>query len=316
MKINIYDLYISFCKNDIKIFEKIIKKVIEYHNGNPIIIIHFIFNKDDKIYNIKTLKEDIPCEIILIQDNQYSRTHLYIRDLTDIVTIFLQLQSEKGKNVFIYSGHSDGLILGYKHIYFISMDDFSEIILGVLGKKCDLVWGDACLMGNISSLHSLKNATKYLIASPMYYNYDSVLELKNLYRYREDDSMFDYSKRMIDEYMRNQRKKFIYKYFMVNIVLYEMNLYVSKLVNIIMKHKDRFEYDLCSMSKRDYYYLDILCALKQIDSKDKKKVKNYLDKIILYKKQYDIGNNLDSKLLIILREPYSHLEYDNPLFFK
>ena len=103
---------------------------------------------------------------------------------------------------------------------------------------------------------------------------------------------------------------------MVNIVLYEMNSYINKMINIIMKYKNQFEYDLCSMSKKDYYYVDILCGLNRIDSNEKDKVKNYLDKIIKYKKQYDIGNNLDSKLLIILREPYLHLEYDNISFFK
>jgi hypothetical protein len=316
MKLNIFDLYISFCKNDVKIFEKIIKKVIEYHNGNPIIIIHFIFNKEDKVYNIKKMNQTIPCELIMIRDNICSRMNLFIETLEDIIDLFKINISNKGKNIFIYSGHSDGLILGHKHVYFISMDDFREIVVSVLGKKCDLIWGDACLMGNIGTLNSLRDATKYLIASPMYYNYDSVLELKNLYRFpekKDTDRLITYGKNMIDEYMKIQRKKFIYKYFMVNIVFYEMNSYVDKLVNIVLNHKDKFEYDLCSINKRDYYYVDILCVAKNINEN---KIKDYLDKIIKYKKQYDIGNNLDSKLLIILREPYPHLEYDNISFFK
>jgi hypothetical protein len=148
----------------------------------------------------------------------------------------------------------------------------------------------------------------------MYYNYESVFELKNLYRYPNQkgsykNKMISYGKKIINEYMKIQKEKFTSKDFMVNIVFYQMNQYVSKLVDIVLKHKDQFEYHPCSMSKSDYYYTDILCSMKQLDSKLHRKAKKYLDRIICDKKQYDIGNNLDSKLLIILKEPYSYWNY-------
>jgi hypothetical protein len=90
--------------------------------------------------------------------------------MKDIIDLYKMLSdvdhndSPVPPNVFIYSGHSDGLIFGHKRIYFISMNDFAEIIIGVLGKKCDMVWCDTCLSGNISSLNSLKDATRYFIS--------------------------------------------------------------------------------------------------------------------------------------------------------
>jgi hypothetical protein len=317
---NIFGLYISFSQSEKKSFEKTLQKVIEYQNGNHIVIIHFVFDHDDKIDHIRNVSKKIPCELILIKDNNCIRLDTYIHSIKDIIGLYKVLNSSNHfPNIFIYSGHSDGLILGHKRIYFLSMDDFAEIIMGVLHKKCDLVWCDTCLSGNISSLNSLKDVTRYFIASPMYYNYDSVLELKNLYRYpdqKRNTRMISYGKRIINEYMKIQRKKFTSTNFMVNIVFYEMNRYVSKLIDIILQNKNKIEYNICSISKSDYYYIDILCSLKQLDFKLYNKVKKYLDQIIVYKKQLDLGNNLDSKLLIILREPYLYFDYDNDLFFK
>jgi hypothetical protein len=320
---NIFGLYISYNQSERKYFEKILDKILKNYNDNRILLIHFTFHNNDKVAHIRTLTKKIPCEVIMIKDGVYIRSNTYIHKIKDIINLYKMLShTPESPNVFIYSGHSDGLILGHKRIYFISMDDFSEIVLGALGKKSDLIWCDSCLSGNISSLNSLKETTRYFIASPMYYNFDpSVLETKNLYQFAKQkgsnkNKIISYGKKIINEYMRIQKENFNSRDFMVNIVFYEMNQYVPKLVDLVLKHKDQFEFNHCGMSKSKYYYMDILCSMKHLDTKLYQKTKKYLDQIICYKKQYDLGENLDSKLLIILREPYLYWNYDNDLFFK
>jgi hypothetical protein len=317
MGINIYNLYISF-NNDIKIFNIIMDKMVKYQKNNNIIVIHLIFKPTDKIYNIKNYNKKINCEIIHLNNNNYSRYNTEIETLEDIIKIFKK-NNKKGKNIFIYSGHSDGLLFVHKNINFLSLSEFAYIIKKVLGKKCDLIIGDACLMGNISALNIFKDYTKYMVASPTYYNYESMLEMKKLYKLpnkKEGEKlMITYIKKIMDEYIRNAKIKFKAKDFMAHIVLYEMNNNIDKLTNLLLKYKDKFEYHKCAIYKKDFYYLDIICELKDKVPEKVKEAKKYINNIVKYNRYYDIGNNLYSKLIMILRKPYLKFDYDIDIFF-
>jgi hypothetical protein len=60
---NIFGLYISCSQSERKSFEGILDKIIKYHKGNRILLIHFIFHNNDKIDHIRNLSRKIPCVI-------------------------------------------------------------------------------------------------------------------------------------------------------------------------------------------------------------------------------------------------------------
>jgi hypothetical protein len=318
MGINIYDLYISFNKNDMKIFNMIMNKILKYQKGNNIMIIHIMFNKSDRIYNIKNYKKKLNCEIHHLYDNNYFTNNIEIDSIEDIIRIFKK-NNKPGKNVFMYSGHSDGLLFVNKHIYFISLKEFGYIIKKVLGKKCDLIIGDACLMGNISALNIFKDYTKYMLASPTYYNYESMLEMKKLYKLPnkkdEEKLIITYIKKLMNEYITVEKNKFKAKNFMAHVVLYEMNDNIDKLTNLLLKYKNKFKYHNCAIYKKDFYYLDIICELKDKVPEKVEEAEKYINNIVKYNKYYDIGNNIYGKLIMILRKPYIKFDYDSDIFF-
>jgi hypothetical protein len=291
-----------------------------------------MFDQNDKIYNIENYPFDIQGEVIWIQNNPSDLYSIpfHFRSINDIIQFF-KLNRHSGKNIFIYSGHSDGLLFGDKHIYVLNLQDFREIILKTLGKKCDLIICDACLLGNINALETFKDTTRYIISSPNYYNYDSFLELKSLYL--PPDDLYNFCKRIIDEYMEVQKKNFKSKTFMISIGLYKMNSYLDKLIEIVHKYKDQFK-NTCILNKKDDYYLDIGCEMNLVKDpedfvrlnhvsedtshhiKDKKLFDQYLQKILVYERHYKISNQRNNKLLIILKKPYDYLEYPENKFFR
>jgi hypothetical protein len=292
--------------------------MIQYQKGNNIMVIHIIFKKSDKIYNIKNYKKRLNCEVINFYDNKYFRDNIEIGSIEDIIKIFKK-NNGPGKNVFMYSGHSDGLLFVHKHIYFLSLKEFGYIIRKVLGKKCDLIIGDACLIGNISALNIFKDYTKYMLASPTYYNYESMLEMKRLYKLPnkkdEEKIMITYCKKLMDEYIKVEKNKFKAKDFMAHTVLYEMNNNIDKLTNLLLKYKNKFEYHTCAIYKKDFYYVDIICELKDKVPEKLEEAEKYINNIVKYNKYYDIGGNLYGKLIMILRKPYLKFDYDSDIFF-
>ena len=209
--LNIYNLYISFSDSDTKIFRRILRKIIrEKPVKISLIIVHLILDNNDKIEHIDNYRKEIQGEFILIRESEVIAEPIFIKSISEIVDFF-RININPGKNIFIYNGHSDGLIIGRKKAYIFLVEDFRNIILETLNKKCDLVICDACLLGNISVLDIFKDTTRFLISSPNYYNYDSILEMKNLYKYpNSKSSLINYCKRIMDEYIKLQTKSHLW----------------------------------------------------------------------------------------------------------
>jgi hypothetical protein len=295
---------------------------MKIHNDNNIKIVHIRFNINDTIDNIKYNKKILDSEIITIKNGKLFIEQTQIRSLKDIIKIFKK-NNLSSRNVFIYSGHSDGLFLIHRKIHLLSLKDYMYIIKNVLGNnKADLIYGDACLMGNIGALYIVKKYTKYFIGSPSYYDYQSVLSMEHLYKFPDEgyNRLVNYGKSIIDEYIYKLEKSFKYKSFVLNLALYEMNEDLQEFINIVKVYRKDFPYNKCAINKVDYYYVDIACAFQKMKYNDMDFINRKMNNFIKYHRYHDVGNNLISKLMIILKNPtlykYKRIEDEEQIFFK
>jgi hypothetical protein len=316
MKINIYSLYLTFNKDDIKIFYDVVKQIIINNNHQNIKILHVRFHKNDVLHTIRNNKNKLDCEYITIINGKLSITQVNIYKIHDIISLFKQNKSS-GINIFTYSGHSDGLHFIHRKIHLLSVKDFGYIIKKTLMKKADYIICDICLCGNIGFLNIVKNNTKYVIASPSYYSYLSILTMKNMYIYPKDNNIITFGKNIIKEYIKTSIKdKHIYKSFNTNLVLYEVNDKLLELIKIVKKYKNDYNMHKCKINKEDYYYIDVLCALKSVNYDDMSSIKEMYKSIIKYQKYINIGNNIVSKMIVILKKPNQFVNKDNEFFVR
>jgi ribosome-associated translation inhibitor RaiA len=94
-----------------------------------------------------------------------------------------------------------------------------------------------------------------------------------------------------------------------------MNNNIDKLTKLLIKYKNKFKYHHCAIYKKDFYYVDIICELKDKVPEKVEEAEKYINNIVKYNKYYDIGDNLYGKLIMILRKPYLHIDYDSDIFF-
>ena len=316
MKINIYSLYLTFNKDDIKIFYDVLKKIIIYNNHQNIKILHVRFHKNDVLHTIRDNKNKLDCEYITIINGKLSITQINIYKIHDIISLFKEDKSS-GINIFTYSGHSDGLHFIHRKIHLLSVKDFGYIIKKILMKKADYIICDICLCGNINFLNILKNNTKYVIASPSYFSYLSILTMKNMYIYPTDKNLITFGKNIIKEYIKISIKdKHIYKSFNTNLVLYEINDKLLELIKLVKKYKNDYNMHLCKINKDDYYYIDVLCALKSANYNNMDDVKDMFNSIVKYQKDVNIGNNIVSKMIVILKKPSRFVNKDDEFFVR
>jgi hypothetical protein len=216
---------------------------------------------------------------------------------------------EYNQNIFIYSGHSDGIIISHHRMYVMNLVDLSILIQSIKGKKFDLFIADTCLLGSINALEKLRSCTKYVLASPSYCDYLSFLQTRSLYQ--SNASMLKYIKNIVKEMITMYSKVFSEKSFMIHFCLYHLNSSLNKLIQVVQDNKKFFKIDkkdICAINGKDYYYTDLICTL----GKNNIDVSDLMEKIIIHNDYLDVGNNRYCDLILILEKPYDHFSYQDP----
>ena len=308
--INIHNIYMTYDDDERIVFYNIFTDMLKYNSNNNITVIHFRFNKTDIVDNIEYIDNPLDAEIITIKGNKLMIKQTKIKSLQNIIDIYKE-NTTYDRNVFVYSGHSDGLYLIHKKIFLLSLKNFTEIIKKSIGKKADLIIGDACLLGNISSLNTCKDAAKYMISSPGYYGYTSMLSMKSLYKFpgHGKHKLIRYGEKLIDEYIDNIKVS-------ANIILYKLhNQDLLDIINVMKQYKDKLRHYVCAINKQDYYYIDVECGLIDIGYQDFVSFQNKLDNIVKYHRYKRINESKISRLLIILKKPNKYKRESCDVFY-
>ena len=289
-----------------------------------IVIVHLDF-KYDAVYKNMKFSSKLMVANVYFNGNVH-KVNIY--NLKDLIAIFSAIPKDNYRNVFIYSGHSNGMYLSRRKIRILRIEDFCEIVNSVLGgKKADLIIFDACLCGNISCLSICYNYTKYVIADTSYGSYESVLFTKSLYNLLPvkltgpvakltgpvakltgpvDNQLIEYSKRIIKEFI------FIESHqsdtYHTNICLYEMNKHLLSLIKLTLQYKDTFYNKRCFVIEYNYYK-DLECCFEGTSV-----IKKLLKQFVIYARYHrTVSHNrhvskkknisVQSKLLILTKRP-------------
>lgn len=299
---NIYSLYISFSKQDVQVFKNIFQKVCQNIGMNNLLIFHLDLSKRNKLTIFKF-------EYAMIHDSNYKIKS--VRELVSLYQTLSKWKKEYKKNIFIYSGHFDGILIAHHRMYVMSLDDLSILIQSIKGKKMDLFVADTCLLGSINALEKLRSCTKYVLASPSYNDYLSFLETKSFYQ--SSFSIVQFAENLVKEMLKMYTKVFTEKSFMIHFCLYHLNPYLNQLIELVQDNKHLFQTDkkdICAMNGKDYYYTDLKCTL----FKNNMDVSKLIQKIIIHNDYFDIGQNRYCDLILILDKPYDHFTYQDPFF--
>lgn len=99
----------------------------------------------------------------------------------------------KGIKGIIYGGHSGGEYIGSQHNPVLPTSIFADILYKTycLNSKSvpplQFIYFESCHMGTLPWITFFEDITKYVIASPNYYDWFSVLELDSLYQLNKGD---------------------------------------------------------------------------------------------------------------------------------
>lgn len=242
---NIYNLYISFSNQDYKVFQNILQKVNQNIGINNLLIVHLDLSKRNKV------------RILKFENQQVQESFDQVQSVQELVSLFqTKWNREYKKNIFIYSGHSDGIIISHHRMYVMNLADLSILIQSIRGKIFDLFIADTCLLGSINALDKLRSCTKYVLASPSYCDYLSFLEAK--YLYQSNASILKYVKNLVKEMILMYSKVFSEKSFMIHFCLYHLNSSLDKLIQVVQDNKKLFQIEkkryLCNQWERLLLY--------------------------------------------------------------
>ena len=259
---NIYNLYVTRSRDERNYFYKTIEFIKKTTLKQiRVVIIHLDFKWDETVLNMKEFNQRMLANVYVFENNKLDTHKVIINNLNDLIGCFRSFeQIISNKNMFMYSGHSDGLYFRNKHINILRIEDFCEIIKGVLNKKADIVIFDCCLCGNINCLSICRNYCNYVIASTSYWSYMSVLDTHSIYL--DNDNTPEYCKNIVKEMINLEHiEKGV---FITDYALYEMNGYLDNFINKVLFYKDHF--DLKSSYVLDYaYYKDIECEFRELN---------------------------------------------------
>ena len=90
----------------------------------------------------------LDAKVVTFKENKTLIRPIKVSNIDDIAEIYKK-NCIYNRNIFVYSGHSDGLFLIHKKIHLFSLKNFMEIIRKSISKKADIVFGDACLLGKV-----------------------------------------------------------------------------------------------------------------------------------------------------------------------
>jgi len=313
--LNIYDLYITRSKPELDYFYKLIHFLQFVELGDTHVqLIHLDFRHNDIVPNIKFTNSEMIARIYTFSSNIKSRREVLIYNLEDLIKLYVY---RSGTNVFIYTGHSDGMYLVKKKVRILRIEDFCELVYRVNQKqKTELIIFDCCLCGNIGTLYICYPFTNYVMASTSYQSYLSVLETHNLYKFNKE-----HCKNIIKEIASLEKvDKDAYD---TDFSVYKMNEYLLEFIQLTLKYKDQFNYSK-SYVIDSAQYKDLECSFNDIGID----VTSLLNKFVLfnrYQKQNcrnrKISKKKDSsapsKLMIVLKRPIrTNLGTKSDIFLK
>jgi hypothetical protein len=292
---NIHSLYITRSKDEREYFSGLLGFMRRFSQNYKIVLIDF--NWDDVITNIKFSEQRMVANVYT-DSKDFSKV---IYNFEDLVKLF-EFKENGLSNAFVYSGHSNGVLLMKHNIRILRIEDFCELSFRTLKKKADVLIFDCCLCGNISVLNICYNYTNYIIAGSGYWSNLSILYTQSIHKKYNN----------IESFLKDSIKEFIQieestkKAFTTDIILYKMNKYVLEVIDIVKQYKFKKDGNYIIEKK---YYKDLWCALKEnID------IKSLLDKFILFRrfevnkchnkpKGYKTDYSWPSDLSIILKNP-------------
>ena len=292
--INIFNIYVTRSREERNYFKK-----IKFVNSTSFVqIIHLDFKYNQVVKNMKYFRQKM---VVTVYNKSVYQKVIY--DLDDLINLFIVPQNNN-KNIFIYTGHGNGIYLMKKNIRPLRTEDFCEIIERTV-KKADLVIYDCCLQGNIACLTITYPFAKYVIASTSYQSYISILITNNLYLF--NGNLLDYCKNVLQELaIKELHQNDTYK---TDFVLYEMNENVLKIAELVLKFKHLFNYYKSYVINYNYYK-DLHCAFKEL----KIDIDPLLNNIVKYQRYHrtkcinkavnkKANKSSGSKLMIVLKSP-------------
>ena len=300
MKLNIHSLYVTRSKDERDYFYDLLKFMIAVCKGYTKIV-HLSFNWDDVYSNLKYNDKMITAEIYTFGKEMIVEKIYTFEDLVHLFTF-----TDNGNpNLFMYSGHSNGILLMKHNIRILKIEDFGELSYRTLGKKADVVVFDCCLCGNISVLNIMLKYSKYLISSSSYWSNLSLLYTKMLYQ--EYTDFVPFLIKCILEFI--EMEKNTKNTFTTDIILYHLNDSVKELIHLVKGYL-RFFHKSTSYVIDKAYYKDLLCVFKDIGIN----IQGLLDSFILFKrfqqkkchshlKSKNADSSWPSQLSIILKNP-------------
>jgi hypothetical protein len=298
--VNIYSLYVTRSKAERDYFYKILQ-FIKKKSVNSVNLVHLDFRYDDVYHNMKYNNKLITAFVYTFGDN-VSLEKVEIYNLEDLKSLFKK-NDNLDKNVFVYSGHSDGINLKKSKIEILRIQDFCEIINNTLGgEKADLIIYDCCLCGNINCLSISRNYTKYVIAATSYWSYMSALMTKAIYT---NLNIIDYCKTIVNETINLENGGDQKEIYHTSFVIYSMNKNLDVLIDFVLKNKhliDKKENNVIN----NYYYKSLNCSFKEIN--------DLLKKIIIYQRfkkekcysrklSNKANHGIPTKMMIIIKNP-------------
>jgi len=281
-------------------------------------IVHIDFKSNQIVPNIKFQNTEMTAFVYTFEPGNRQRRQTTIYNLDNLVDVYTYLP---GTNVFVYSGHSDGMYFVKKKIRILRIEDFCELVYRVNNRqKADLMIFDCCCCANIGTLYTAYNFTKYLMASTSYQSYLSVLETQSMYK-GATGGIPKFAEGLIKEL--GSLEKIDPNAYDSAFCLYHLNEAVLQLVELTLLNKDRFNYRK-SYTIDSNKYKDLECSFMELGID----IKPLLNKIVEYtrytktdcrnrkiskKKETSTGSNLT---IILKRHIRTKLTTTADIFFK
>uniref|UniRef100_A0A6C0AYQ4 Uncharacterized protein n=1 Tax=viral metagenome TaxID=1070528 RepID=A0A6C0AYQ4_9ZZZZ len=305
MVLNIYDLYITRSKPELDYFYRLVHFLKYVELGNTTVqLVHLDFRSNSVVPNIRFNNTEMISRVYTFTNDNRSVREAVIYNLNELIKLYTY---RPGTNVFVYTGHSDGMYLVKRKVRLLRVEDFCELVSQVnKGQKADLIVFDCCLCGNIGTLYVCSSYTKYVLASTSYQSFLSILETNNTYKWPGDIKV--YTKNIIKEIGSFEKiEKDAYD---SNYSLYSMNEYLLQLIQLVLRYKEQFNYSK-SYVIDSAQYKDIECAFQDLGID----VTPLLNKIVVFNRYPDKpkcvnrkiskkkDQSIPSKLMIVLKRP-------------
>jgi len=298
---NVYDLYITRSTHELKYFDKILH-LLNFSEPHYVQIVHLDFPSKAVVPNIKFYNTKMIASVYTFSKSEKTKKQFIIYNLEDLIKLYT---FRPGPNVFVYSGHSDGMYLVKKKVRILRIEDFCELVFRVNNsQKAELIIFDCCLCGNINVLYVCYPFTKYVLSSTSYQSYLSMMETQSLYKPK---SILNYCKGIIKE-MRSLEKTDNEAYDSY-LSLYEMNDSLLEFINLTLRFKDQFDYSKSYVIDSSQYK-DLECAFKDIGMN----VTSLMDKFVIFNRYHKqscknrklskkTNHSIPSKCMIVLKRP-------------